>query len=324
MSHAAPCRLSICICTFNGAGRVGEVIEALGAQSDAADGWEVVVVDNASTDGTGAMAAAALDAHVPGRGRVVREGQPGLMHARRRATREARGDFMVFLDDDNIPAPDYIAEVQRAAERHPKAGVLGGKVVAEWLGEPDPLGVAVADFALAICDRGDAAFAYTDVTGGPAGAGMVVSRTLMEQIFEEQDLAGRVAGRTGTSLLSGEDTAIVIRAHQLGYAVRYEPKLRVGHRIPTARTQRAYLLRLYEGIGRGQAAMRPLYDTRARHPVLGTLIALKEGLRWLCGTVAGPDAALRARHGSLAGDVHRLQQRQVWGRFQQGLREALR
>ena len=98
--------ISVCICTCNGAERVGLVLEALAAQTDRSAGWEVLVVDNASRDDTGAVVQAAFAAHLPGRGRLVREERPGLMHARRRATDEARGATIVFLDDDNIPAPD--------------------------------------------------------------------------------------------------------------------------------------------------------------------------------------------------------------------------
>ena len=315
--------LSVCLCTYNGAGRVGEVLAALGGQNAPGADWEVVVVDNASTDDTTRVVEEGLARHVPGRGRCVRELQPGLMQARRRATAEARGRVILFVDDDNIPAPDYVAQALAIMARHPEAGVVGGRVEADWLGEPTPLGRAVAGFALAVCDRGDQPFAFPDLTGGPAGAGMIVRREVMERVLADASLAERVAGRTGSSLLSGEDTVIVILAHQMGFTTRYEPALRMKHRIPASRTTPEYLGRLYEGIGRGQAAMRPLFDARARNPVLGTLIALKDGGRWLRGLCLGPSLDLRTQHGPLAADLHRLHLRQVYGRFRQGLREAV-
>lgn len=323
MSGATP-SISVCICTYNGADRIALVIEALGRQTDGSGAWEVVVVDNASRDGTGEVVQAAFAAHLPKRSRLVREERQGLMHARRRAMQEARGGTIVFLDDDNIPLPDYIASLQKILADHPHIGVLGGRVVAEWIGTPTELGRAVAGFALALCDRGDEPFAYHEVTGGPAGAGMVVSRDLLRTIFEEADLAARVKGRDDSGFGGGEDTAIVIRAHQLGYEVRYEPALVIRHRIPAARTEFPYLLKLYEGIGRGQASMRPLFDPRAKSPVLGVLIGLKEGLRWAWGHLRGPSRALRAEAGALAPQVHRLQLRQTYGRFREGLRVPFR
>lgn len=313
-------RVSFCICTFNGAKRIGEVLEALGRQSDTTARWDVVVVDNASTDETAAVALEQIRIHLPGRGRCISEPTSGLMYARRAATAEAKGVFIAFLDDDNIPALDYVQRLLDCVARYPRVGILGGRVWPDWVGEPDPLGKAVAYFALAACDRGDKPFAYQDVTGGPAGAGMVVRRALLETIFEEATLAQAVTGRIGTALTGSDDTAIVVRAHQLGYEVRYEPSLVLAHRIPASRTTREYLLRLYEGIGRGQASLRLLYDAKARNPVLRRMIAGKEWLRWLKGTLFGASTLTKSEYGPLARDVHELQQRQVWGRFSEGWR----
>lgn len=316
--------VSVAICTFNSADRITLVLEALARQTETSARWEVVVVDNASRDETRSVVLAGLARYLPTRGRMVHEPQPGLMYARQKATAEVRGRFIAFLDDDNIPYPDYLEKLLAVLDRHPNVGVVGGKVEPEWLGEPTALGQAVANFALAICDRGEQPFSYPDITGGPAGAGMVLQRALLEKIFEEQSLANRVTGRTGTALVGGEDTALVIRAHQLGYDCRYEPSLVIKHRIPAARTQPAYLRRLYEGIGRGQASMRQLYDAKARSTVLAVLIAVKEGMRWLAGGLCGPSAQTKKEFGPLAAEVHRLQQRQVYGRFHQGLREPFR
>lgn len=312
--------VSVCICTHNGAERIGLVLEALGGQTERSPRWEVVVVDNASKDGTAAVVAKSLSTCLPGRSRCVAEPQPGLMYARRTAVNEARGEFIAFLDDDNIPAPDYLERLLDLLVKQPRVGIFGGRVWPEWVGEAEPLGKAVAFFALAACDRGDEPFAYRDVTGGPAGAGMVIRRELLEKIFEEKSLASTVTGRVGKVLTGSDDTALVVRAHQLGYEVRYEPSLVLYHRIPASRTTREYLLKLYEGIGRGQAALRLLYDPRARNPVLRRLIGIKEWMRWVKGAMIGPSAETKREYGSLAGGVHELQQRQTLGRFRESMR----
>lgn len=316
--------LSVGICTYNGAGRIELVLEALGHQTRRAMDWEVLVVDNASTDDTTRLAGEALQTHLPGRGRQVIERQPGVMFARRRATLEARSELIAYLDDDNIPDPDFVEHAIAIMARHPEAGIAGGKVLAQWLGTPTALGEAVAPFALAIRDLGDSPFAYAEITGGPDTAGMVARTSLLRAIFSDAHLAHKMTGRKGKSLISGEDTALVIRAHQLGFTCRYEPRLVIHHRLPASRTSPEYLLRLYEGIGRGQASMRPLWDAKAKSPILALLIALKDGGRWLLRAVRGTSPALRQERGALADDVHRLDQAQVWGRFVQGLREPFR
>ena len=302
--------LSICICTYNGAARIGAVLEALSRQTRTHADWEVLVVDNASKDDTPAVVEAGFARHVPGRGRLVRE---------------ARGALIAYLDDDNLPAPDFVERALEIMARHPEAGIIGGRVLPEWQGTPSPIGLLVAPFALAIRDLGDQPFAYRDITGGPDTAGMVVRTDLLRTILADAALAHKITGRTGASLISGEDTAIVIRAHQLGQACRYEPALVIRHLMPAARTETPYLRRLFAGIGRGQASMRPLYDPKARVAPLALLIALKDGVRWLRGRLAGPPRTLRTQHGdALAAQLHDLQQHQVLGRFRQGLREPFR
>jgi glycosyltransferase involved in cell wall biosynthesis len=324
MTQPPALALSVCICTYNGAARIGAVLEALGRQTRTAPDWEVVVVNNASRDQTAAVVATAFAAHLPGRGRLVDEAQPGVTFARRRAALEARGHLLAYLDDDTLPAPDFVACAVTVMQQHPEAGLAGGKIIPDWLEPPTPVGVAIADFALAICDRGDQPFAYPDVTGGPVTAGMVARTEVLRTILSDPLFTARISSRVGDALDGGEDTAIVIRCHQLGHTCRYEPSLVIRHQIPAARTALPYLLRFYQGIGHGQAMIRYFYDWKARVAPLALLIALKEGLRWLAGEVRGPSAALREKFGAVAADVHRLQQRQVYGRFRQGLREPFR
>src|SRR5438552_18835729 len=95
-------RLSVVIPTYNGAGRLPVPLRALASQEGAAGPFEVVVVDNASTDGT-AEAARGHAAALAARGaelRVVGEPRPGATFARLRGAREARGELVGFLDDD--------------------------------------------------------------------------------------------------------------------------------------------------------------------------------------------------------------------------------
>jgi hypothetical protein len=81
-----------------------------------------------------------------------------------------------------------------------------------------------------------------------------------------------------------------------------------------------YLLRLYEGIGRGQAVVRRLYDWKARSP-LSLLIATKDMARWLKGRVMGPSAVRPSPRAEISEDLHDLNQRLIWGRAMQALAE---
>jgi glycosyltransferase involved in cell wall biosynthesis len=306
---------TVAICTFNGAKRIEAVLAALVRQTVDVNDWEVVVIDNASTDCTGAIADRLIREKLGGRGRVVREEQPGLSFARARAAREARGEIICFLDDDNIPAPDFVKNTILAFQEHPQAGALGGKVLPVWESTPSALALAVQDFALAICDRGDKAFQYARNLG-PVGAGLCIRTEVLRKIYQDEKTAGGVIGRTGNGCGGGEDLAIAIRVWQLGCESWYEPALVIRHLLPASRMDKKYLLQLYEGIGRGQSAVRKLHDWKARSP-LSYLIGLKDFCRWLLGKWRGPSLELRHQHPVIAGDLHDLHQRLIWGRVLQ-------
>lgn len=306
-------RASVCICTYNGAGRICAVLDALAAQPSPADLWELLVIDNASTDGTGTLAARRINDLLGGHGRVVHESRPGLSFARARAAAEACGSILCFLDDDNIPAPTFVACAIDAFKRRPKAGVIGGRVLPRWEVPPTALAEAVAPFALAICDLGNAPKQVDGSGSGIVGAGMCARRDVLCSLVDSGTLGGRVTGRSGASLMSGEDIGISIAARQMGYECWYDPSLVVEHLLPPRRMEKDYLQRLYQGIGRGQAAVRRLYDWKARSP-LGLLIALKDLGRWIEGSIHGPDKSLRVTRPDLARDLHDLDQALLLGR----------
>jgi GT2 family glycosyltransferase len=312
------CKASVCICTYNGAARIGMVIEALAIQTQPKESWEVLVIDNASNDGIGVVADRFIKEKLGGCGRVVREEQPGLSFARARAVREVRGEIICFLDDDNIPAPDFVAAARQAFAERPRAGVIGGKVLPRWETNPTPLAEAVAPFALAICDLGESAQRYDAVGGGIVGAGLCVRRKVLRNIFASSALANMVTDRKGANLISGGDLAISIAARQTGWECWYIPTLQIEHILPASRMKKDYLFRLYNGIGRGQAAIRKCYDWKARSP-LAWLIGLKDFCRWQLGHWRGPLPELRRHHPDLADDLHDLHQSMTLGRACQAL-----
>jgi len=171
-----PLKASVCICSYNGADRIRSVIEAVALQNAVRDNWEILVVDNASTDGTGAVADKILSGLLPGSGRVIREPRPGLSYARARAATDARGEILCFLDDDNIPAPTFVTNAIAAFITRPKAGVIGGRVLPKWEIPPTRLAQEIASFALAICDLGEEPKQVRESGGGIVGAGMCIRK----------------------------------------------------------------------------------------------------------------------------------------------------
>jgi glycosyltransferase involved in cell wall biosynthesis len=299
------------ICTYNGANRIGEVINRLSCQSLPNIQWELLVINNASTDDT-QLVCEDIFSNSPINAKVINELQSGLIFARRRATFEAKGEIICFIDDDNYPADNYLQSAVTAFKNISGAGVIGGKVLPKWECSPTQLVEAVADFALSICDYGEIVKEITTIGGGIVGAGMCVRRNLLRRIFDSEVLLDSVSGRKGTNLMSGEDLAISVLARKFGYKTIYDPQLKIEHFIPARRMEKDYLLELFEGIGRGQAATRRIYDWKARGP-LALAIAVKDFFRW------GKGMARKKCLKSLDRDLHDLHQRQIWGRAMQTL-----
>ena len=123
--------VSVVIGTYNRAHLLAGTLGALAAQEVPPSlDWEIVVVDNNSTDSTAqAVAAFAPTTTVPVR--YVFEPRQGISHARNRGIREAQGSILAFTDDDVLPAPDWISAVASAMERWDAHGV-GGRILPRW------------------------------------------------------------------------------------------------------------------------------------------------------------------------------------------------
>ncbi len=119
--------VSIVVCCYNSAKRLPETLRHLAAQNVVADiPWEVVLIDNASTDDTVETARRCWEPIGPIPLRVVSEPLPGTGNARFRSFSEARYDIVSFIDDDNWVTPDWISKIVEFFTSHPDAAVVGG------------------------------------------------------------------------------------------------------------------------------------------------------------------------------------------------------
>lgn len=236
---------SVVVCTHNRSLLLAEACESALALDYPQQRWELVIVDNLSTDDTPEVAAGVAAEH-PGRVRVVEERQVGLSAARNRGIREARGDVVAFLDDDAFPEPGWLAALVAA---------LGGEVLAAggpveplfsgelppWFGERYLPYVTVWDLGDEPCD-----LHYNEY---PRGANIAFHRQAFERFGEfSTDL-----GRKGSSLLSCEELELCLRIERGGARVRYVPAARVRHRVATERLSRRWLEDRFAAQGRSEA-----------------------------------------------------------------------
>jgi hypothetical protein len=251
-------------------GRLAETLEALRGQDLDPAAWELLLVDNASPSFVPPDLAGVPHA------RVVREQALGLTFARRHGIHEARGEVIVFVDDDNVLAAGYLREALRLLDAHPRLGAAGGRVRPRFETSP-PEWVRGFDRALALRDLGDAPIIAAFVPNAPRafpeaapiGAGMVLRRAAAEAWLAVIDTRPSpvATDRQGSSLASGGDNDIVLTILDAGWEVGYFPSLELTHLIPAGRCTRDYLGRLLRESHRSWIGVLAAHGLCRRRPI---------------------------------------------------------
>lgn len=247
--------ISVVLCTHNpDSRRLRRTLDGIRAQTWPAADRETVVVDNGSEPpiSSDVFGAASAD-----RNRIVPEPTLGLSTARRTGMLAARGDLLVLVDDDNVLAADYLAQVAAIFAREPTLGTIGGRSSPEFECEP-PLWAREFLPLLALRDLGPAPLlappfrADSDAPGSypvcaPIGAGMALRRQAADA-WIKRGVAPGLDDRRGAALTSAGDNDLVLCALRAGWGTGYFPELSLTHLIPAARLGAGYLARLNRGI----------------------------------------------------------------------------
>ncbi|MBW4690391.1 MAG: hormogonium polysaccharide biosynthesis glycosyltransferase HpsE [Lyngbya sp. HA4199-MV5] len=246
-----PIDFTVAIRTYNAEMRLPEVLDRLLTQTDT-EGiqWEVLVVDNNSTDRTTAV----VDEYAQrwrsdSQLRWVSEPRQGSAFARDRAMQAAESESLVgFLDDDNYPAPNWVAEAYRFGLEHPEAGAYGGNIFAK-LDAPPPPEFHQIKFLLAVEERGAVPFRFTRRGMAPNGPGCVIRKQAWQEAVPQQR---RLKGRDETwktMIANAEDIEVMLYIQSSHWELWHNPKMEVWHHLPPRRFEREYLLRLAQSGG---------------------------------------------------------------------------
>jgi glycosyltransferase involved in cell wall biosynthesis len=237
--------ISVIICTHGPRPEyLRRVLAALDAQTLPKEEWELLLVDNASK--TGFAENFSLCWHP--RARHIRELNLGLTPARLRGITESRGDILIYVDDDNVLAANYLETARRLLTEHPYLGVIGaGKLEAEFAVQPRRNLVSyLGRLALRCASRDLWSNNMEDGNCIPWGAGLAVTRRVADSY---QQLLKRLKfneflDRRGERLFCAGDDAFSWAAVAIGLGFGVFPRLKVKHLIPEDRVTHEYFLRL--------------------------------------------------------------------------------
>ena len=120
-------KLTLSICTHNHLAALKQTLIGLHDLHPPQGSWELLIVNNASPDGTGAWLAQGDWQRIDIDCRVVQENQLGVAHARNRALAEAKGEYVVFLDDDETPEADWLVNLEQTIDCY-RPAAIGGRI----------------------------------------------------------------------------------------------------------------------------------------------------------------------------------------------------
>ena len=257
--------ITVAVPTYNGAKRLPLVLDKLKSQINTDRlNWEIIICDNNSTDDTAAVVRqyqTSWPNHIPLHYRF--EPQQGSAFARQRAVVSARGNLVAFLDDDNIPAEDWVSSAYEFAQNNPKAGAFGSQIHGQFESElPDEL-ENIKCF-LAIIERGEAPHRYEPVNKIlPPAAGLVVRKLAWLEAVPRRlflNNKGKAAG------LASEDLEAILHIQKSGWEIWYNPHMVVHHDIPDSRLRKDYLVTLFRCVGLSSFHIRMLGLEKWKRP----------------------------------------------------------
>ncbi|MEM1168435.1 MAG: hormogonium polysaccharide biosynthesis glycosyltransferase HpsE [Cyanobacteria bacterium P01_H01_bin.35] len=248
---------TVVIPTYNGAERLPLVLDKLRSQIEIEGlSWEVIVVDNNSKDNTQKVVKKyQKNWHRQNSLKYCFEEKQGAGFARKKAVQVANSPLIGFLDDDNIPAQNWVAAAYEFAQKYPKAGAYASQIHGDFAGELPPNFDRIKPF-FAITERGEKPLLYQPALKViPPSAGLVVRREAwLENVPKDCILSGRKQG----SMLTAEDTETISYIQQGGWEIWYNPAMEVIHKIPKHRLEKDYLISFFRGIGLSRYVTRML------------------------------------------------------------------
>jgi glycosyltransferase involved in cell wall biosynthesis len=250
--------ISAVICTHNRAEYLPRAIDSLLNQDLGSAAYEIIVVDNRSTDATREIVEGYRE-----RVRYLYEPELGLAQARNTGWRRARGRWIALLDDDAIASPSWLRAILEVFEGvRPEPGCVGGPVDAIWEA-PRPRWLSDDLLTgLAIIRWTDTPHRISDLSREwLAGVNLAVSRSVLEGV------GGFATGldRSGSRLLSSGDVFLQRQIMAAGRAAWYDPRIIVSHRIVATRLRPRWFRQRYYAQGLSDIKMRLLREHLRTH-----------------------------------------------------------
>lgn len=238
--------VSIVICCFNSAIRLPETIRHIALQEVPNDiPWELIVVNNNSTDNTTTIALAEIQKYetLVSRSKIVDEPMAGLSYARQKGVSVATYEYLVFCDDDNWLDTNYTNIAYKTLNSNAKIGAVGGQSIEISEAKfPDWWDDYKSGYAVGKQAENTGDISYRKYLWG---SGLAFKKTLFTKAFKH--IPSLLTDRKGNELSSGGDSELCMRFLLMGYQLYYDESLKFKHYIDPNRLTWSYRKQLFQG-----------------------------------------------------------------------------
>ncbi len=243
-----PIAISVVICSYNRASYIDKAMESLYNQSFSKSFYEIIVVDNNSTDNTASVCDAFITSHTDAHFFYLTEPKQGASFARNTGAKMARGQLLCFIDDDAVAYPDYLEKIDAFFKQYPLAGGLGGRIIPRYIpAEPKWMSHFVSslvgnfNYSNKVCIFSSNKY--------PLESNMIIRKKDFDVV---NGFNTALPGVKGTFRIGGEGKAFFLALKAIGKTIYYDPSIIVEHIVETNKLTKEYLYRVASGIGRGE------------------------------------------------------------------------
>jgi glucosyl-dolichyl phosphate glucuronosyltransferase len=241
-------KISVIICTYNRSAYISDAMESLYNQTLSKNAYEVIVVNNNSTDNTQQICESFIALHMDANYSYFNEAKQGASFARNTGAKHAASPLLCFMDDDAVADKDYLERIVNFFDHYPDAGGLGGRIIPKYIPvEPKWMSHYVSSLV--------GHFHYSEVVTVfaankyPLESNMIIRKIDFDAI---NGFSEALPGVVGNLRIGGEGKDFFFRLKELGRTIYYDPAIRVQHVVETSKLTREYMYRVASGIGRGE------------------------------------------------------------------------
>lgn len=264
-------RFSFITCTYNRDKYIGQTLQSVCDQKYPDNNYEIIVIDNNSTDNTASICEE-FRAEYPNKNfRYFKEMNQGLSFALNRGIKEAQGEYLIFVDDDETIIPEHLERLNNHLRTYPEAVLCGTPVIPVYeIPEPKWMSRFTQRLIGGYFDQGKEV-KILEAKNYP-GTGHTI---IKKELYERYGNYNTELGRKGTSLIGAEDKDMFNRLKNNNIVCYYLPDIPIYHHIPPNKMTDEFFHKLTYSIGKSERIRTKAVSEKEFRNRL-----LSEGIKW--------------------------------------------